>query len=148
MKIFLGGAVSVASQEQLEKYNVYKEILSEFGTLTVPDNIWDYRQKCIQQNPNAEKVEIDKMMVDYDLEIVRGTDLMICDISQQSTGLGLELGVALENKKKIIFFYEKGAYVSNMLTGAFFENEFVEYENINRLRENLKTIMQKIKTSI
>lgn len=142
MKIFLGGAVSVATQEQLEKYNIYKEVLTTFGELTVPDDIWAYRQKCTHENPEKTKMQIDKMMVDYDLNLARNTDLMICDISQQSTGLGLELGVVHENSKKIIFFYEKGAYISNMLTGAFFDADFVEYESTKELRQKLKFVME------
>ena len=145
MKIFLGGAVSVASDKQLEKYNAYKEILSEFGPLTTPDDIWDFRQKCIDENPEKTKIQIDKMMVDFDLDLVRNADLMVCDISEQSTGMGLELGVVHENKKKIIFLHEKGAYISNMLTGAFFDAEFVEYETMHDLAQKLKLAVENFK---
>ena len=143
MKIFLGGAVSVASDKQLEKYNAYKEILSEFGPFTTPDDIWDYRQKCIDENPEKTKIQIDKMMVDFDLDLVRNVDLMVCDISEQSTGMGLELGVVKENKIDVIFCYQKGSYVSNMLTGAFFDKEFIEYENIEDLKCKLLPILNK-----
>jgi hypothetical protein len=129
MKLFLAGAVSTATESQLEKYNTYKTILEEFGTLTFPDKIWEYREKCIKEFPEKSKLEIDKLMVDFDLDLVRNCDVMICDISQISTGLGIELGVALEHKKQIVFFYEKGSYVSNMITGSFNERLFVEYEN-------------------
>ena len=142
MKIFLGGAVSVASQGQLEKYNVYNEILRGFGSLTVPDDIWSFRQKCIENNPKSEKFEIDKMMVDYDLELVKNADLMVCDISEQSTGLGLELGVALENKITLVFCYQKGSYVSNMLTGAFNKSVMIEYDSLTDLRQKLTQILK------
>lgn len=146
MKIFLGGAVSVASHKQLEKYNAYKEILSGFGELTVPDDIWDYRQKCIDESPNEKKIEIDKKMVEYDLNLVKNTELMVCDISEQSTGLGIELGIAKENKIDVIFCYQKGSYVSNMLTGAFFDKVFIEYENIEDLKEKLlKSLSENLK---
>ena len=141
MKIFLGGAVSVASDKQLEKYNAYKEILSEFGPLTTPDDIWDFRQKCIDENPEKTKMQIDKMMVDFDLDLVRNADLMVCDISEQSTGLGLELGVVKENGVDIVFCYQKGSYVSNMLTGAFERAPMIEYENAKELAEKLKEIL-------
>lgn len=142
MKIFLGGAVSVASQEQLEKYNIYKGILSGFGSLTVPDDIWNFRQKCIENNPGIEKVQIDKMMVDYDLELVKNADLMVCDISEQSTGLGLELGVALENKIALLFCYQKGSYISNMLTGAFNKSAMIEYDSTEDLSQKLSQILK------
>ncbi len=141
MKIFLGGAVSVASDRQLEKYNVYKAILSELGELTVPDDIWDYRQKCIDENPGVTKIEIDKMMVDYDIGLVRNADLIVCDISEQSTGLGIELGIAKENKTNIIFCYQKGSYVSNMITGAFDKSKFIEYSDNQELKQKLKNLI-------
>ena len=145
MKLFLAGAVSTATESQLEKYNTYKTILEEFGTLTFPDKIWEYRQKCIREFPEKSKLEIDKLMVDFDLDLVRNCDVMICDISQISTGLGIELGTILEQNKKIVFFYETGSYVSNMITGAFSGSEFIEYQNIEDLKQSLLAVMNKLK---
>ena len=84
-------------------------------------------------------------MVDYDLDLVRNCDIMVCDISQISTGLGIELGVALEHNKKIVFFYETGSYVSNMIKGAFSKAEFIEYQNIESLKQSLLAVMNKLK---
>ena len=139
MKIFLAGAVSSATESQLKKYDVYKSILEEFGDLTYPDKIWEYRQKCIEEFPDKTKLEIDKLMTDYDLNLVKKCDIIVCDISEISTGLGIELGVALEQNKKTVFFYEKGSYVSNMITGSFFGSEFIEYVDA----ENLKGLLFK-----
>ena len=138
MKIFLAGAVSTATDEQLKKYEVYKLVLEQFGELTYPDKIWEFRQKCIDEFPEKNKIEIDKLMTDYDLNLVRECNLMVCDISQISTGLGIELGVVLENKKKVIFFYEKGSYVSNMITGSFSDSFFIEYDSVENLKTKLK----------
>lgn len=145
MKLFLAGAVSTATESQLEKYNTYKTILENFGSLTFPDKIWEYREKCIRDFPEKSKLEIDKLMVDYDLGLVRECDLMICDISQISTGLGIELGVMHEQNKKIVFFYETGSYVSNMITGSFSSSEFIEYKNIEDLKQSLLVVMNKLK---
>ncbi len=141
MKIFVAGAVSSAKKEQLEKYNIYKKILEETFEdliLTTPDDIWDYRNKCIDENPNFEKISIDKLMVDYDLKQVKESDLIICDISEISTGMGIELGIAHENNKKILFFYEKGSYISNMISGSFKDAHFIEYANTDELVGKLK----------
>ena len=145
MKLFLAGAVSTATESQLEKYNTYKTILEEFGTLTFPDKIWEYREKCIREFPEKSKLEIDKLMVDFDLDLVRNCDVMICDISQISTGLGIELGTILEQNKKIVFFYETGSYVSNMVTGDFSDSEFIEYQNIEDLKQSLLAVMNNLK---
>lgn len=145
MKLFLAGAVSTATEDQIKKYGVYKTVLEGFGELTYPDKIWEFRQKCIDENPEKSKLKIDKMMTDFDLNLVRECDVMICDISQISTGLGIELGVALEHKKQIVFFYEKGSYVSNMITGSFNESLFVEYENEEILKNQLSEIIKTLK---
>jgi hypothetical protein len=143
MQIFLAGAVSVANDKQLNKYNVYKDILEKYGKLTVPDDIWAYRENCIKMNPNASKLEIDRMMVEYDLSRVKNSDLVVCDLSMQSTGMGLELGVVYENKNKIIFCYEKGSYISNMITGAFSGYSFIEYLDLIDLKNQLTQLIDK-----
>ena len=142
MKLFLAGAVSTATEDQTKKYDIYKGVLENFGELTYPDKIWEFRQRCIDENPKKSKLEIDKMMTDFDLNLVRECDIMVCDISQISTGLGIELGVALEHKKQIVFFYEKGSCVSNMITGSFNESLFIEYENEAALKNQLSKIIK------
>ena len=144
MKFFLAGAVSTATETQTKKYNIYKDVLEKFGELTYPDKIWDFRQKCINENPEKSKLEIDKMMTDFDLNLVRECDVMVCDISEISTGLGIELGVALEQNKKVVFLYEKGSYISNMITGSFYGCMFIEYASIESLEVKLSEIIENL----
>ena len=142
MKIFLAGAVSTAKEKQLAKYEAYKNILIsqiENLILTTPDDIWDYRNECENQNPDFQKIQIDEMMVKFDLAKVRESDLIVCDLSELSTGMGLELGVAHEGNQKIMFFYEKGSYISNMITGAFPSASFIQYDNMTELKNKLKS---------
>ena len=141
MKVFLAGAVSSAKESQLKKYYIYQKCLNEFFKdicLTTPDDICEYRDECIKNNPNFQKIQIDEVMVKYDLQKVRESDLIVCDLSELSTGMGLELGVAHECNKKVIFFYDKNSHVSNMLNGAFVNSKFIEYENVKDLEEKLK----------
>ena len=146
MKVFLAGAVSSADSKQLAKYGVYKNcVLDTLGNidLTVPDDIWDYRNDCIKYNPDFTKLDVDKAMVKYDLDLVRQADLIICDLSQQSNGMGIELGVACSNNIEVIFFYEAGAYVSNMVTGAFSDSKFIEYKDLDELKNKLAFELKK-----
>ena len=140
MKIFLAGAVSSANKEQIEKYEIYKQCITKtFNELSLitPDDIWDYRSKCIKKNPKADKNEIDAIMVSYDLKQVEESDLIICDLSELSTGMGIELGVAYKKQKKVVFFYKKGSHISNMITGAFSGSIFFEYNNNAELEKKL-----------
>lgn len=145
MKVFLAGAVSSADKKQLEKYNLYRKIITDCikdVELTVPDDIWEYRMTCKQEKPKASKTEIDKMMVDYDLQCVRDSDLVICDLSSLSTGMGLELGVAHERGKRVIFCYEKGTSISNMITGAYSSSTFIEYSDLKQLSIKLREFLK------
>ena len=140
MKIFLAGAVSCANEQQLEKYTIYKNALMneiENVKLITPDDIWAYRQKCEKENLDFDKIKIDELMVEYDLMCVRESDLIICDLSELSTGMGIVLGVAHENKKPIIFLYKKGSYISNMITGAFPDAHFIIYSTHEDLKRNI-----------
>ena len=147
MKVFIAGAVSFAGEGQLSKYDVYKRILTEMVgdlSLTTPDDIWAYREKCIAENPKATKIEIDNMMTDFDLQRVRESDLLVCDLSVRSTGMGIELGVAHENRVKTIFCFEEGVEISNMITGTFKGSKFICYKDLVELAKKLKKELQNI----
>ena len=148
MKIFLAGSVSSASKEQLNKYDIYnKAILSTYPTATIiaPDDIYAYRNNCIKTDPTLSKIQIDKLMVDFDLEKVKEADLVVCDISEQSCGMGLELGICKENDIKTIFCFKHGSYVSNMIYGAFIDSTFVEYKTIDDLNIQLTHALKTMK---
>lgn len=151
MKIFLAGAVSFAPNKHVDKFKIYENTVKEIFpncNLTTPDIIWEFRDKCIKKHPDYSTPQINNLMTDFDLQKVKECDVMICDTSVQSTGFGLELGVALENKKRVAFFYEKGSKVSNMLTGAFLGSNFVEYEKIEDLEKALKQFLTNLKLGL
>lgn len=148
MKVFLAGAVSFAPNEHVNKFKIYEKTIKDVipdCNLTTPDIIWQFRDDCIKKHPDFSIPQINNLMTDFDLQKVKECDIMICDTSVQSTGFGLELGVALENKIKVVFFYEKGSKVSNMLTGAFLGADFIEYEKINDIEKSLKQFLNKFK---
>ena len=147
MNIFLAGAVSVADKAQLNKYSTYIDILKKLKgvqMLTYPDVIWEYRENCINEHKDKTKLEIDHMMTDFDLQRVKQSDVMVCDISMQSIGLGIELGVASMYDKKMIFCYQKGSYVSSMITGTFCDAVYIEYENLQDLKNKLSETLNKL----
>lgn len=140
MKIFLAGAVSFASDKQLNKYNCYRKVITDCfkkATLIAPNDISMYRHKCLKANPKCSKIEIDKMMVDFDIEQVRQSDLIVCDLSALSTGMGMELGVAFERNIKVVFCHEEKSYISDMITGAFPNSTFIKYKNLDELTSKL-----------
>lgn len=148
MKIFLAGSVSSATKGQLNKYGVYNKIISSCfpkANLITPNDIYDFRNNCIKEKPSFTKSEIDKQMVDFDLKQVRESNLVVCDISEQSCGLGLELGVCKENGVKVIFCFKNGSHVSNMIYGAFNDAAFIEYESLVDLETRLKAALHDLR---
>ncbi len=69
------------------------------------------------------------------LELIPTCDLLIAEVTYPSTGLGIELGWANKEKKKIICVYKKGSNVSQSLKAV--SNDFIEYSNIQNLIEFL-----------
>lgn len=60
-------------------------------------------------------------------ELIKSCDLVIAEVSLQTTGQGIELGWADYAKTPILCVYEKGAEISSSL--KFVTNQFIEYEN-------------------
>ena len=68
--------------------------------------------------------------------IIKESDLIIAEISQPSTGLGIELGRAETFKKNIICIYKKNSNYSNSI--KFVSDKFIEYNNSEELILKLK----------
>lgn len=46
--------------------------------------------------------------------------------------------------KKMIFCYQKGSYVSSMITGTFCDAVYIEYENLQDLKNKLSETLNKL----
>jgi len=78
----------------------------------------------------------------HDRKCVLESDLFLAICDYPSTGLGMEIGFAIENQKKLIIGSKKNIKISKMLLGIPAEKvEFLEYENIEELVEFLKKLI-------
>lgn len=139
-KIFIGGAVSDCDNTILNHYDDLKNaILADNASfeITTPNDIKKYALSL--KNCVSNEREIFAKMVDFDLRKVREADFFIADVTNKSTGLGLELGVALETGANVLLYAQKGASTSNML--ACF-SPIIYYEN---LEEKTNDILSKLK---
>ena len=73
-------------------------------------------------------------------EIIPQCDLIISEISYPSTSMGIELGWANKDNKKIIFIYKKGTKVSKSLKTVSLD--FIEYTDVIDLIEKLTSRCQ------
>ena len=72
-------------------------------------------------------------------DIIKACDLVISEVSEVSTGLGIELGWANALNKPILCIYEKGKTYSQSL--EYITNDFIEYcdeeDMINKVENSI-----------
>lgn len=73
-------------------------------------------------------------------EFYKSIDIFIADCSEKGTGLGIELGWAYDDNKKIYCIYQAGKHISNSIKSV--TNHFYEYTNINEMIEIIKKIIK------
>ncbi|MDB4992467.1 MAG: hypothetical protein JWL75_712 [Parcubacteria group bacterium] len=69
-------------------------------------------------------------------EVIKTVDLLVADISQPSTGVGMEIGRAEAAGVSVLFVSEKGAKISTSLN--YVSDQFIEYEDSNDLIAKLR----------
>lgn len=60
-------------------------------------------------------------------EKIKEADLIICEASLPSTGMGMELNEAINQKKKIIVIAKENSKVSGLILGCSYINEIIYY---------------------
>jgi nucleoside 2-deoxyribosyltransferase len=75
-------------------------------------------------------------------DIIPRCDIILAEVSQPSTGQGIELGWADSNNKPIICFYRRGSKVSSAL--RFITDRHIEYETSQDMIEKLHIEIQQI----
>lgn len=124
--IFVLGAYTDTNKQDLEIYTYLSSYLKNRFTdyeIIDPFVIENYR-KTLTEN-------VDEEMVRYDLNCVKKASLLVADLTNKSTGVGIELGIALEHSKSVILLAKKGSNISNMIKGAFAKNKIFYYEDID-----------------
>lgn len=139
-KVFVIGAVTDV-EDTVSAYDILGEIVcSVLGEIEVvtPNTIFTYRDNYILHHKTATEEEINYNMVKFDLEQVATADLIVGDLSVRSTGVGIELGTIRNLPSKKLFFANKDANVSNMILGAFPDNEVIRYNDFEDFKKLLK----------
>ncbi len=146
--IFIGGAFFTIDKEDTDIFpfvvNIIKNNLKNVEVIQ-PTDIEDYREKVEKQNPNITLKELNRAMVDYDLDLVKTSKLMICDVTNKSTGLGIELGIIKQNNVPIELVARTGAKISNMVFGAFPDVNISYYSNTQELEKIILQIIKRFK---
>ncbi len=74
-------------------------------------------------------------------EIIPQCDMVISEISYPSTSMGIELGWANKDNKRILFIFKKGSKISKSLKTV--SSNFMEYINSIDLIEKLQLFIER-----
>lgn len=72
-------------------------------------------------------------------EFYKTIDIFIAECSDAATGLGIELGWAYDDNKKIYCIYKKGKKISESLKSV--TNNFYEYNDLSEMVNIVKSII-------
>ena len=107
---------------------------------------YDYINKIYNPIKNSNLNEKNNFVLPHESKItntkdvIANSDLLIAEVSEPSTGQGIELGWA-NNNTPILCIYEKGSKISSSL--KFITNEFIEYEDCEDMIEKIKAFINK-----
>jgi len=142
-KVFILGAYFNTSESDTNAYpliaNIFKKYFKNVEVI-VPTDIEEYKNNYKLANPETPDQLVDKAMVDFDLSQIKAADLLFADVTNKSTGVGIELGIAKENNKNIVFCAKKNSKISNMVFGAFPDKTINYYETISDLEKLISNL--------
>lgn len=76
------------------------------------------------------------------VEIIKNCKFFIAEVSQASTGLGIEIGIAVSKDIPVICVYKKGSNPSRAL--QFISKVFIEYTDLPNMRNQLEKFINTI----
>ena len=77
-----------------------------------------------------------------DIEWVKESDAMVAEVSNPSLGVGYEICYALRLKKPVLCLYQKGLFISRMITGNTSTGmSVVEYSHPEEWQQSIKEFL-------
>lgn len=130
----------------INNYKRNKEVII-LNIYVAHSNKFDYIKKLYEPIKNAKSLSKHNFFFPHDeknklvktKEIIKNYDLVIAEVSLQTTGVGIELGWADYLNKPILCIYEKGSEISSSL--KFITNNFLEYDNSKDLIEKIERFL-------
>lgn len=131
LKVYL--AVPIVNYYNSEITSLLGKVLSEMEfEISSP---WVLQGKDVGTTPND--------IFYRDINAVKGSDILLAEISKPSHGVGMEIMQAYISRKKIILVAKEGSNVSFLVRGIP-DSIFIEYKDYRDLEENLKKILKEV----
>lgn len=129
MKVYL--SVPMIANRSLERAKLMADVIRESGHELVSPWVLGEIERQAQSSVN---------IFQRDMKGAEGCDVIVADISQPSTGVGMELMAAYKAGRRIITVVKKGSTISRMLAHMD-RREAIEFEDEEQLAEGLRNAL-------
>jgi nucleoside 2-deoxyribosyltransferase len=148
--VYIAGSLKHVPKEWWKIYEKISGVVTKFGLKSyVPhlDTINGLNLKVEDiQNPHLDFSSRAKIFK-RDIEVIKNSKLIIAEITNPSTGTGVEIGFALKLKKPIICLAHKDVDITNMVLGPVHMGliKFIRYENEKDVLIKLEDMLMELK---
>ena len=123
MKIYFGGSIA-GGRKYLETYQKIVAYLKSPGHQVLTEHVVQPDVLELEEKFTPEHIYT------RDIQWIKSCDCLIAEVSNPSLGVGYEICYALRIKKPVLCLYQKGIFLTRMLTGNTSEGLLVkEYES-------------------
>lgn len=129
MKIYFGGAIA-GGRKYMKTYQRIVAFLKSKGHQVLTEHVVQPDVLELEKKFTPQQIYI------RDIEWVKECDCMIAEVSNPSLGVGYEICYALGINKPVLCLYQKGIFLSRMLSGNMSDSLQVrEYERDSEWKE-------------
>ena len=145
--VYIAGSLRHTSREWWKTYEKIGEKIQELGLKPYIPHIHTIKEvnQSIEDihNPNLS-LKLREAVFRKNLEIIKKSKLIVAEVSNPSTGTGVEIGLALFFKKPIVCLAKKGVDISSMVLGPVNSGliDLIRYENLEDGLEELKVLIK------
>jgi nucleoside 2-deoxyribosyltransferase len=130
MKIYFGGSIA-GGRLYLETYQKIVSYLKAAGHRVLTEHV-------VQPDVlESEKKFTPQQIYNRDIQWLHQCDCLIAETSNPSLGVGYEICYALRINKPVLCLYQKGVFLTRMLTGNTSEGLVVEEYETDAQRETV-----------
>ena len=122
--ILITGAVLTSSEDSINTYSKLVSFIGNKQEVSSPLDTMQFKGNDVERYERA-------------MNLVKKSKLVIAEMSQVSTGQGMELQEAANHNFPILVIAKKGSKVSGLVKGCRMVKDIVFYDEIEDVKENV-----------
>jgi len=134
MKIYFAGSIRGGRDDAILYLKIINE-LKQYGQV-LTEHVGDEDLRI-----SGEEDKSDKFIHDRDMDWIFESDVIIAEVTTPSLGVGYEIAMAIQLKKRVICFFNKskGKSLSAMISGSDY-TKIYEYDTFEDIQRSLSEI--------